>query len=72
MYRYLELKSELQRASGVEILDEGDGYLELRLTTHVPAAIAVRAESEEVYEHKLTVKLNPITMAIETAQVLST
>lgn len=72
MYRYLELKSELERASGVEILDNGDGYLELRLTTHVPAVRAVRADFEEIYEHKLTVKLNAITMAIETAQVLST
>lgn len=65
------MESELERASGIEILSVSHNFLEMRITTYVPTMQAVSPNHRGKYVHDLTIALDTAAMTIEAVQVFS-
>ena len=71
MSRFQDLRSELERFSGLEVASVSDDYLEMRITTYVPTVLITSPNYEGKYEHELAIKFDTTTMTIEAVQVSS-
>lgn len=69
MCRLQDLEYELERSSGLEVVSVCDDYLEIRITTYVPAMQTIIPNYKSKYEHELAIKLDTTTMTIEAVQV---
>ena len=67
--RFQDLKSRLERSSGLEVVSVTDEYLEMRITTYVPTLQTISPNQRGKYEHELAIKLDTTTMTIEAVQV---
>ncbi|XP_024390331.1 uncharacterized protein [Physcomitrium patens] len=65
-----DMESELERASGIEILSVSHNFLEMRITTYVPTMQAVSPNHRGKYEHDLTIALDTAAMTIEAVQLI--
>lgn len=63
------MESELERASGLEMLSVSNEFLEMRITTYVPTMQTTSPYHKIKYEHELAIKLDTTAMTVEAVQV---
>ncbi|KAG0580878.1 hypothetical protein KC19_4G206900 [Ceratodon purpureus] len=67
---YSDLKFELERSSGLEVLSVSDEFLKIRITSPVPTMQTNSPNHRGKYEHELAIKLDTTTMTIEAVQLM--
>lgn len=66
---YSDLKFELERSSGLEVLSVSDEFLKIRITSPVPTMQTNSPNHRGKYEHELAIKLDTTAMTVEAVQV---